>query len=153
MSLVSFYDKKLCCWLDEENCSLAPESNSFEMKEHCIDLPRSERISSNLNSILLLATYGLLTYDSWFKLLPNYFDAIGKLNTFEEENRQLEEVLCKLLEIDLCVLPFDQDQTWSFLTHAPSEIGAKRLHTATKYNVIVPFKVLVEMKFHKWKNM
>ena len=45
------------------------------------------------------------------------------------------EVLCKLLEVDLCVLPFEQEQTWSFLTSAPSEIGVRRLHTATKYKV------------------
>ena len=50
----------------------------------------ADRISSNLNLVLLLATYGLLNYDAWFKLLPNYFDAIGKLNTNEDEDRLIE---------------------------------------------------------------
>ena len=107
----------------------------------------ADRISSNLNLVLLLATYGLLNYDAWFKLLPNYFDAIGKLNTNEDEDRRIEEVLCKLLEVDLCVLPFEQDQTWSFLTQARGEVGIKRLHTATKYKVLVPFKILVDLAF------
>ena len=51
----------------------------------------AERIASNLNSVLLLATYGLLNYDAWFKLLPNYFDAIGKLNTIDEEDKLIED--------------------------------------------------------------
>ena len=104
----------------------------------------AERIASSLSTVLLLGTYGLLSFDHWSKLIPLYMDAIGNLNanadeqkglgTFQESTNEidklteyfklrrpffetdLEEILCKLLENELSAIAFDTDQTWSFAT-------------------------------------
>ena len=96
----------------------------------------AERIASNLQMLLLLATYGLLTLDMWTKLIPLYFDAIGKLRPKEEDRKSIEEVLCKLLESDLTALPFDLQNTWLFATKSPLESGLHRIQTVSNYKVI-----------------
>ena len=49
----------------------------------------AERIASSLSTVLLLGTYGLLSFDHWSKLIPLYMDAIQNLNTNQEEQKGL----------------------------------------------------------------
>ena len=105
----------------------------------------AERIASNLQMLLLLATYGLLTLDMWTKLIPLYFDVIQKLKPKEEERKSIEEVLCKLLESDLTALPFDLKNTWLFATKSSLDNGLNRIQTVSNYKVIIPFEIISQM--------
>ena len=49
----------------------------------------AERIASSLSTVLLLGTYGLLSFDNWSKLIPLYMDAIQDLNANQEEQKGL----------------------------------------------------------------
>ena len=49
----------------------------------------SERIAFSLSTVLLLGTYGLLSFDHWSKLIPLYMDAIRNLNSNPEEQKGL----------------------------------------------------------------
>ena len=47
----------------------------------------ADRIASSLSTVLLLGTYGLLSFDHWSKLIPLYMDAIQDLNANQEEQK------------------------------------------------------------------
>ena len=49
----------------------------------------ADRIASSLSTVLLLGTYGLLSFDHWSKLIPLYMDAIQDLNANQEEQKGL----------------------------------------------------------------
>ena len=49
----------------------------------------AERIASSLSTVLLLGTYGLLSFDHWSKLIPLYMDAIRNINLNAEEQKGL----------------------------------------------------------------
>ena len=49
----------------------------------------AERIASSLSTVLLLGTYGLLSFEHWSKLIPLYMDAIRNLNLNAEEQKGL----------------------------------------------------------------
>ena len=74
---------------------------------------QADRIASSLSTVLLLCTYGLLTYEHWSRLIPLYMDAIGNLNTNAEEQKGLEKFQSQLqlttyLIIKSIISPFTQ---------------------------------------------
>ena len=60
----------------------------------------AERIASSLSTVLLLGTYGLLSFEHWSKLIPLYMDAIRNLNLNAEEQKGLGTFLESTYAID-----------------------------------------------------
>jgi len=60
----------------------------------------AERIASSLSTVLLLGTYGLLSFEHWSKLIPLYMDAIRNLSLNAEEQKGLGTLLESTYAID-----------------------------------------------------
>ena len=60
----------------------------------------AERIASSLSTVLLLGTYGLLSFEHWSKLIPLYMDAIRNLSLNAEQQKGLGTFLESTHAID-----------------------------------------------------
>ncbi|KAJ8039382.1 Protein unc-79-like [Holothuria leucospilota] len=85
---------------------------------------RITELQEGLKKIFSMTPYNAITFEVWHEMMPTWMDAICT-DIDEKDLPQLQEVLCKLFDIDISPLPFSTEKTFEFVACKFKETPAK----------------------------
>ncbi|KRX95168.1 Uncoordinated protein 79 [Trichinella pseudospiralis] len=112
---------------------------------------RSDQLKDGLSKILALIPYDLISFDTWERIMPDWFDVMSN-EIPESDLPELKVLLCKIFEVDLCSLSFPSNQIYHFIqvrlqgdSFKDQESALCWLQLLTDIDIVIPMDTLLNL--------
>ncbi|KRZ76162.1 Uncoordinated protein 79 [Trichinella papuae] len=112
---------------------------------------RSDQLKDGLSKILALIPYDLISFDTWERIMPDWFDVMSN-EIPESDLPELKVLLCKIFEVDLCSLSFPSNQIYHFIqvrlqgdNFKDQESALCWLQLLTDIDIVIPMDTLLNL--------
>ncbi|XP_041469783.1 protein unc-79 homolog [Lytechinus variegatus] len=112
---------------------------------------RITELHDGLKNVFALTPYNTITFEVWDHIMPAWMESISQEIT-EEDLPQLQDILCKLFDIDMCPLPFSSDKMFHFIAIKFKSSQAKEqekallwLQVLSEMDIVIPIKLLLSI--------
>ncbi|KAL1226831.1 Uncoordinated protein [Trichinella spiralis] len=112
---------------------------------------RSDQLKDGLSKILALIPYDLISFDTWERIMPDWFDVMSN-EIPESDLPELKVLLCKIFEVDLCSLSFPSNQIYHFIqvrlqgdSFKEQESALCWLQLLTDIDIVIPMDTLLNL--------
>ncbi|XP_072170179.1 protein unc-79 homolog [Diadema setosum] len=112
---------------------------------------RITELQDGLKKVFALTPYNTITFEVWDHIMPAWMESICQ-EIQEEDLNQLQDILCKLFDIDMCPLPFSSDKMFHFIAIKFKSSQAKDqekallwLQILSEMDIVIPIKLLLSM--------
>ncbi|VDP36413.1 unnamed protein product [Soboliphyme baturini] len=112
---------------------------------------RNEQLKEGLSKILALIPYDLISYETWEKIMPMWFEVIS-MQISESDLAELKVLLCKIFEVNLCSLSFPPQEIYHFIEvrltcqdYQEQAMAVRWLQLLTDIDILIPLDVLLNL--------